>query len=107
MQRSLVLCDGPVINPEHISFEQLGAAPPPRAVVAAPVTAMRVRPAAADLAGALVATEYELILEALRRDCGSRERMAERLGISTRTLRYKLARMRAAGVNLRQVWSAA
>ena len=113
MQRSLVLCDGPVINPEHISFEQLGAAPQPRLAVAAPApattsaAATRVRPAAADLAGALVATEYELILEALRRDCGSRERMAERLGISTRTLRYKLARMRAAGVNLRQVWSAA
>jgi DNA-binding Lrp family transcriptional regulator len=33
--------------------------------------------------------------------------MAERLGISPRTLRYKLARMRAAGVNLASIGSAA
>jgi len=119
MQRALVLCDGAVIHPDHISFEQLGAAAPPRppavTAVTAPQAAAAVSPGPPataragnpDLAGALAATEYELILEALRRDCGSRERMAERLGISTRTLRYKLARMRAAGVNLNQVWSAA
>ena len=94
MQRSLVLCEGAVIAPAHISFEHSRAAP---VIPAAP----------ANLAGALAATEFELILEALRRDGGSRERMAERLGISTRTLRYKLARMRAAGVQLNQVWSAA
>ena len=110
MQRSLVLCEGVVIEPEHISFEQLGATTPirtaPQVVVPARVN-VAPRVPGADLAGALVATEFELILEALRRDCGSRERMAERLGISPRTLRYKLARMRAAGVNLTSVWSAA
>jgi two-component system, response regulator FlrC len=122
MQRALVLCEGAVVKPEHISFEQLGVPEPPlnagsassvgpatlvaSATHAAPATA-RSRTAGADLAGALAATEYELILEALRRDHGSRERMAERLGISPRTLRYKLARMRAAGVNLPAVWSAA
>ncbi len=118
MQRALVLCEGTVIGAEHISFEQLGAAEPTRPtfpssataslVTAAPAPApLRARSAGADLAGALEATEYELILEALRRDRGSRERMAERLGISPRTLRYKLARMRAAGVNLASVGSAA
>ncbi|MGH8253998.1 MAG: sigma-54 interaction domain-containing protein [Steroidobacteraceae bacterium] len=119
MQRALVLCEGAVIKPVHISFEQLGAPeatqPTPASAAAlgaahvlpaTPATA-RARVAGADLAGALAATEYELILEALRRDHGSRERMAERLGISPRTLRYKLARMRAAGVNLPAVWSAA
>jgi two-component system response regulator FlrC len=116
MQRSLVLCEGAVIEAEHISFELLGAEPP--GVASSPAgadasgpkparAAAAARAAGANLAGALVATEYELILEALRRDCGSRERMAQRLGISPRTLRYKLARMRAAGVNLTQVWSAA
>ena len=112
MQRALVLCEGAVICAEHISFEQLGAIEPNQPTLAAsatagPVPAARPRAASADLAGALAATEYELILEALRRDQGSRERMAERLGISPRTLRYKLARMRAAGVNLPAVWSAA
>jgi two-component system, response regulator FlrC len=120
MQRALVLCEGAVIGAEHISFEQLGAAEPVRSPssglaaanpsAATPATArasVRGRAVGADLAGALEATEYELILEALRRDRGSRERMAERLGISPRTLRYKLARMRAAGVNLASVGSAA
>ena len=116
MQRALVLCEGALIGAEHISFEQLGAAEPIRnpspagASASPPVVAAAVarpRAAGADLAGALAATEYELIFEALRRDSGSRERMAERLGISPRTLRYKLARMRAAGVTLPAVWSAA
>jgi two-component system response regulator FlrC len=119
MQRALVLCEGAVIGPGHISFEQLGAAEPLRSTLQGPATTNLVtatpaasapthaRAAGADLAGALAATECELILEALRRDRGSRERMAERLGISPRTLRYKLARMRAAGVNLAAVGSAA
>ena len=111
MQRALVLCEGTVIKPEHISFEQLGAAestaPPLAASATKNAVAATPRRAGADLAGALAATEIELILEALRRDQGSRERMAERLGISPRTLRYKLARMRAAGVNLPAAWSAA
>ena len=111
MQRALVLCEGTVIKPEHVSFEQLGAAEPTAPPLAASATKNAVaatpRRAGADLAGALAATEIELILEALRRDQGSRERMAERLGISPRTLRYKLARMRAAGLNLPAAWSAA
>jgi len=59
-----------------------------------------VNPVLRDLAGTRAAAEYELILANLR--CGgiSRERMAERLGISPRTLRYKLARMRAAGIGV-------
>jgi len=45
-------------------------------------------------------TETRLILEALQRGGSSRTRIAEKLGISPRTLRYKIARMRAAGVNM-------
>ena len=43
-------------------------------------------------------SEYGVILEALR--SGSRRSAAERLGISERTLRYKLARMRDEGISL-------
>ncbi len=42
--------------------------------------------------------EWDLILDAIRCAHGSRKLTAERLGISQRTLRYKLARMREAGI---------
>ncbi len=48
----------------------------------------------------LKAREQDLIIEALRAGQGSRKYAAERLGISERTLRYKLARLREAGVFL-------
>lgn len=42
--------------------------------------------------------EQQLILEALRAGKGSRKYAADKLGISARTLRYKLARMRECGI---------
>ena len=50
-----------------------------------------------DLSGDLKAREQDLILSALKAK-NSRKEVAERLGISSRTLRYKLAKMRDAGV---------
>lgn len=44
--------------------------------------------------------EEELILAALREGKGTRKDVAERLGISPRTLRYKIARLRDAGVSI-------
>ena len=44
--------------------------------------------------------EFKIIIEALRRERGRRNRAAEQLGISPRTLRYKLAQMRDAGIDL-------
>lgn len=46
------------------------------------------------------AVEDKLILETLVHSNGSRKNTAERLGISARTLRYKIARMRDAGVEI-------
>jgi two-component system response regulator FlrC len=86
MQRALILVSGPVIRAEHI---QLETAP-------APVEA----PAAAGLSNSLSSTERDLILDALRSDNGNRQAAARRLGISPRTLRYKLARLREAGVDV-------
>ncbi len=105
MQRALVLCDGAVILPEHISFEQLRAqsalvVPLARAEQAPrPVLPQRTA-GPADLAGSLATAEYQMILEALGSAGGRRDRVAARLGISPRTLRYKLARMRAAGFDM-------
>lgn len=44
--------------------------------------------------------EHRLILEALETDSGNRKATAERLGISPRTLRYKLAQMREDGITI-------
>ena len=44
--------------------------------------------------------ERDVILEALRAANGSRREVAEKLGISPRTLRYKLARIRNAGIEV-------
>ena len=52
------------------------------------------------LASSLDQAERDLILDALRSGQGNRREAAERLGISQRTLRYKLARLREAGIDV-------
>jgi len=44
--------------------------------------------------------EFKLILDALTHSNGSRKNAAEKLGISQRTLRYKLAKMRDIGMDV-------
>ncbi len=44
--------------------------------------------------------EFRIIIQTLRNEGGRRNRAAEQLGISPRTLRYKLAQMRDAGIDL-------
>lgn len=44
--------------------------------------------------------EFQLIIDTLRAERGRRKETAGRLGISARTLRYKLAQMRDAGVDV-------
>lgn len=88
MQRALILCTGAVIEPEHIRFESDVPSS----------TGQHSAPDSPALADSLQSTERELILEALRLGNGNRRFAAEKLGISPRTLRYKLARLREAGV---------
>ncbi|MDE2448917.1 MAG: sigma-54-dependent Fis family transcriptional regulator [Gammaproteobacteria bacterium] len=98
LQRALILLSGPVIRPEHIQFELANdAVQPPAAAGTAIATG---QDAMSSLAGSLVQAERDLILDALRTHQGSRREAAERLGISPRTLRYKLARLREAGVDV-------
>jgi two-component system response regulator FlrC len=94
LQRALILVNGPVIRPEHIQFELANEMPPSAAGAA---TAADGSPS---LAGSLVQAERDLILDALRNHQGSRREAAEHLGISPRTLRYKLARLREAGIDV-------
>jgi two-component system response regulator FlrC len=51
-----------------------------------------------DLGGELKQQEYQIILDALIEYRGSRQEVSEKLGISPRTLRYKIAKMRELGM---------
>jgi two-component system, response regulator FlrC len=50
--------------------------------------------------------EFEIILSTLRQQRGRRRETAEALGVSARTLRYKIARMRDMGINIDSLVSA-
>lgn len=96
LQRALILVTGPVIRPEHIQFElandgTMGTGPS--------AACDAINSAVHSLSGSLVQAERDLILDALRHHHSRRE-AAERLGISPRTLRYKLARLREAGIEV-------
>jgi two-component system response regulator FlrC len=100
LQRALILVNGPVITQDHIQFELANdASQTGEPIVAIKHIAVEV-PSANSLARSLDETERDLILDALRTGQGSRREVAERLGISQRTLRYKLARLREAGVDV-------
>jgi two-component system response regulator FlrC len=90
IQRALILCDGDEIGPEALSFElqEAKSLEEPAAAVSGK----------GGLNEDLRSVEEEMILQALREGDGSRKSAAERLGISQRTLRYKIARLRDAGV---------
>lgn len=98
IQRALILKRGNVIEAADICMQTLktqapgeaGSAPAPLAVDEAP----------GELSEDLKSREQSLILDALRAARGSRKAAAERLGISPRTLRYKLARLREAGIDV-------
>ncbi|MEE9398611.1 MAG: sigma-54 dependent transcriptional regulator [Methylococcales bacterium] len=53
-----------------------------------------------NLGKGLRSVEEKIILDTLKEESGSRKSTADRLGISPRTLRYKIARMREAGVTM-------
>ena len=103
LQRALILVNGPVIRPEHIQFELANDTSPAQSATAPAAnseTAGSASTSAGSLADSLGQTERDLILDALRTGGGNRREAAERLGISPRTLRYKLARLREAGIDV-------
>ena len=87
VQRALLLADGePRFEPKHLALSAARSVPMP--VVAA------------GLACELWEEETRRIVAALETHGGLRRQAAEQLGISDRTLRYKLSKMRAAGVQV-------
>ncbi len=87
IQRALVLHSGDRITVNDLRFESGARTTAPASV--------RSR-----LNHSLKSHEYELILKALENGNGSRKQAAEQLGISPRTLRYKLAKMRELGLEI-------
>ena len=82
IQRTLILLGGKVINAADLVFEQDPTSYAPEK----------------DLSAGLKNREFQLILDALDTHGSKRSDVANALGISPRSLRYKLARMREEGV---------
>ncbi|MEN4827422.1 sigma-54 dependent transcriptional regulator [Pseudomonas sp. P39-UII1] len=99
LQRALILQQGGVV--EAADFCLAGAIPL-SAVAPAAVTPAVVEDAgdSAGLGDDMRRHEFQMIIDTLRAERGRRKEAAERLGISPRTLRYKLAQMRDAGLDV-------
>jgi len=99
LQRALILQQGGVV--EAADFCLAGAIPLSAAAPAA-VTPAVVEDASdsAGLGDDMRRHEFQMIIDTLRAERGRRKEAAERLGISPRTLRYKLAQMRDAGLDV-------
>lgn len=123
IQRALILAQGNVIEAQDILLDELLAPAPLAAVMpvsanhSLPVAELAINEAssaygasesvknvnkatATDLSQELANQEQQIIWQALQEHGGSRQHVAEQLGISPRTLRYKLARMREAGMEV-------
>lgn len=106
IQRAVILQQGGVIEPHDlcltapIGFASVSHVMQPQLAVVPPAAASE--PAAMDgaLGEDLRRREYQVIIDILRAERGRRKEAAERLGISPRTLRYKLAQMRDAGMDV-------
>lgn len=89
IQRAMIIAPGNVIEAEHLYLPEAAKIAAP----AAPAVAASERPQD------IKALERMHILETLASVKGSRKQAAERLGMSERTLRYKLQRLREEGVD--------
>jgi two-component system response regulator FlrC len=89
LQRALILKNGSTIELSELAFQ---------ADATMPSEAVSEEPEPANLQQSLQSVEEQKILDALA--AGSRKLAAEQLGISPRTLRYKLARMRDSGISI-------
>lgn len=87
VQRSTILLQGDVIDAADLAFEEYQA----RSITPAAQNA---------LSQDLQTHEQQIILDALLEKRGRRAAVADLLGVSPRTLRYKLARMRKAGIQI-------
>lgn len=95
IQRALILCEGNVIDSHDLMLEA-DTQIMPRQVVSIEQEESN----SALLGSELQHQEHQIILDTLEQCRGKRKDVAEKLGISPRTLRYKLAKMREVGIEL-------
>lgn len=88
VQRALILATGDTITLQSLVIE---------ANLSAPAVESKAEFSGEALKDDLWEQERQMILEALKQEAGRKKETAERLGISPRTLRYKLAKMREEG----------
>jgi two-component system response regulator FlrC len=106
IQRALILQQGGLIQSQDLCLTAaIGlapvAAPTLAALANAAPAAEETPPVEAGVLGEdLRRREFQVIIDTLRAERGRRKEAAERLGISPRTLRYKLAQMRDAGLDV-------
>ncbi len=105
VQRALLLCSSNIITAEHILIEvdehqKVNVSPiKPYAATSTEIDTSPKTPSAS-LGDNLKNREFDIILDTLKELNGSRKKTAERLGISERTLRYKLAKIRDKGIRI-------
>ena len=87
LQRTMILLQGGEISAQDLAVENAE-------------TTLVTAAADGDLQHGLRDREFQIIVDALRTHDGKRGAVADCLGISPRTLRYKLARMREAGIDI-------
>ncbi len=108
IQRALILGNSICIECDHILLEGLDWLDAQSLQTAVELTApvptiepVQVPPPSPDgLGNELREQEFSIILDTIRACEGRRKDVAEKLGISPRTLRYKLAKMRDAGIEI-------
>jgi len=92
IQRALILHCNQIIDADDLLIENFDTEN---------VSKIEQQPAPDDKLGSeLKLQEHQIILDTLQACHGSRKEVAERLGISPRTLRYKIARMRDSGIQI-------
>lgn len=91
VQRALILATGDQITLQSLVIEE---------DLSRPAVKPQVEFSGEDLKEDLWAKERLMILDTLKQEAGRKKETAERLGISPRTLRYKLAKMREEGFSV-------
>jgi len=105
VQRALILQSGDKIAVEDLVFEELSSRDLPKTggALVDQAKSIDIQEENMDFTGldeGVRCAEESIILQTLQTENGSRKTTAEKLGISPRTLRYKMARMKEAGIVL-------